>query len=156
MSVSGRPPSRHCRRPNSRSSGRCPFRRTCVVGVAAGQHVVVGSSENLVDAAASEQVVESGVAEQAVAVRPAGELIVAGTAEQVGGRQDAIGLVESDDVSWSSPNASMRSVLATVGVPPATGTVPPFTKICPATSRPKTMVSATAVPIAVSFLVAGE
>jgi hypothetical protein len=45
------------------------------------------------------------------------------------------------------PNTWIVAVLATVAVPPLTGTVPPFTKICPAASRLVTMVLSTSSPV---------
>ncbi len=69
-----------------------------VVGVAAGERVVLGAAEEEVEAALAEQRVVAGLAEEHVAARAAGERVVAGAAEQVRPRQRAVGLVERDRV----------------------------------------------------------
>ena len=69
-----------------------------VVGVAAGEGVVLAAAEQEVEAALAEERVVAGLAEELVVARAAGEGVVAGAAEQVRPRQRAVGLVEGDRV----------------------------------------------------------
>ena len=66
-----------------------------VVGVAAGQRVVLAAAEQQVGAALAEQRVVAGLAEQLVGAGAAREDVVAGAAEQVGPRQRAVDLAEA-------------------------------------------------------------
>jgi len=67
-----------------------------VIGVAAGERVVVGAAEEQVEAALPEQGVIADLPEEHVVAAAAGEDVVAGAAEQVGGGQRAVDLVEGD------------------------------------------------------------
>ena len=106
-----------------------------VVGVAAGQGVVLAAAEEQVGAALAEQRVVAGLAEEHVGARPAGQDVVAGAAEQVGPRQRAVGLVQGDGVVAALAEHLDQAVLATVAVPPRTATAPPLTRMFPAALR---------------------
>ena len=66
--------------------------------IAAGQRVVAVAAEQEVVAALAEQGVVAGLAEQHVVARAAGEDVVAVAAEQIRGRQRAVGLVQRNRV----------------------------------------------------------
>ena len=74
------------------------FAEHLVVAGAAGERVVAGAAEQQIVAALAEQDVVAGLAEQQVVARAAGEDVVARAAEQLGGGQRAVGLVERDHV----------------------------------------------------------
>ena len=107
-----------------------------VVAVAAGQRVVAGAAEQQVVAALAEEDVVAGLAEQLV-VRPSRRSACRCRCRRTGWRRAARRSISSSasvsSPSW--PNTWINEVLATVAVPPRTGTAPPFTRSLPAASR---------------------
>jgi hypothetical protein len=106
-----------------------------VVGVTAGQGVVLGAAEEQVEATLAEERVLAALAEQLVAAGAARQRVVAPAAEQVGRRQRAVDLAERDDVLTAGTEDPDARGLATVGVSPATVTAPLFTSSFPAALR---------------------
>jgi hypothetical protein len=82
-------------------------------------------------------------------VRRAPVSVSSPTADERGSRQRAVGFVEADRVVAVEAEHRDRA-FATVGVGPRMRTAPPFTKICPATSRLTTIVLSCASPTTAS------
>src|SRR5262245_58607576 len=123
---------------------------------AADQHVVAGDAEQQVVAAFAVEGIVACAAEQQVVARAAGQNVVACAAEQMAAGKAPFA---SSSVIVSSPpvqNTSITLVFATVGVPPLTGTAPPFTRICPAASRLVTITLSASSPDTDSTPALGE
>ena len=126
-----------------------------VVAGAAGQHVVAVAAEQQVVAALAEQRVVAGLAEELVGARAAGRACRC-RRRRTGRAAGSAPLVSSSAIVSlpPSPKTWIRPVLATVGVPPTTGTAPPLTRIVPAASRLNVMLLPLSSPSASSRLAA--
>ena len=106
-----------------------------VVGVAADEDVVLGPPEQEVGSALTEQRVVAGLPEEHVTARPTGDGVVAAAGEHVGPGSAPDAWLRVIVSLPPRPNTWIRATLATVGVPPRTGTAPPLTRISPAALR---------------------
>ena len=94
--------------------------------------------------------VGSALAEELVGARAPDERVVVGVAESCPAGSAPLASLKVIASLPASASTRISEVLATVGVPPDTGTAPPFTRIVPAASRESTIELGAASPVTVN------